>query len=94
VQLADVGLNVPVEFVVKLTVPVGVVGLDEVSVTVTVQVLAVPTVTELGRQATDVVVVWGGGAVDARVKVPVEAKWVESPPYEPVIRWWPVIVGV
>jgi len=56
VQLADVGLNVPVEFVVKLTVPVGVVGLDEVSVTVTVQVLAVPTVTELGRQATDVVV--------------------------------------
>ncbi len=57
VQLADVGLNVPVEFVVKLTVPVGVVELDEVSVTVAVQVLAVPTVTELGRQETDVVVV-------------------------------------
>ena len=41
VQLADVGVNVPVELVVKLTEPVGVVGLVEVSVTVAVQVLAV-----------------------------------------------------
>ncbi len=56
-QLPDVGLNVPVEFVAKLTIPVGVDGLDEVSVTVAVQLLGVPTVTELGRQETDVAVV-------------------------------------
>jgi hypothetical protein len=40
VQLAEVGLNVPVEFVVKLTDPVGVVGPLEVSVTVAVQLVA------------------------------------------------------
>ena len=49
VQLADVGVNVPVELVVKLTEPVGVVGLVELSVTVAVQVLAVLTVTEPGE---------------------------------------------
>ena len=49
VQLADVGVNVPVELVVKLTEPVGVVGLVDVSVTVAVQVLAVLTVTEPGE---------------------------------------------
>jgi len=49
VQLAEEGVKVPVEFVVKATAPVGVVGLDEVSVTVTVQVLALFTVTELGE---------------------------------------------
>ena len=48
VQLAA-GVNVPVELVVKLTVPVGVVGDDEVSVTVTVQVVAVLTCTEPGE---------------------------------------------
>jgi len=51
-----VEVNVPVEFVVKVTVPVGVVGLDDVSVTVTVQVDADPTLTELGAHATDVAV--------------------------------------
>jgi hypothetical protein len=49
VQLADVGVKVPVLLVVKLTVPVGVVGELEVSATVTVQVLALLTVTELGE---------------------------------------------
>jgi hypothetical protein len=49
VQLAEIGVKVPVEFVVKATAPVGVVALDEVSVTVTVQVLALFTVTELGE---------------------------------------------
>ncbi len=57
VQLAAVGVKVPVEFVVKLTVPVGVVGLDDVSVTVAVQPLPVFTVTEAGEHATLVVVV-------------------------------------
>jgi hypothetical protein len=56
VQVAVVGLKVPVEFVVKLTVPAGVVGLDEESVTVAVQLVAVPDVTEAGEQTTLVVV--------------------------------------
>ena len=70
VQLAAVGAKVPVEFVVKLTVPVGVVGLDDVSVTVAVQMLALLTVTEAGEQATEVVVVCGGAGVAAIVNVP------------------------
>jgi hypothetical protein len=39
-----------------LTVPVGELGLDEVSVTVTVQVVEVSTVSELGEQLTAVVI--------------------------------------
>jgi len=70
VQLADAGANVPVLFVVKLTVPVGVVGLDEESVTVAVQLLAVPEVTELGVHDTIVVVLWGGTGVAAIRNVP------------------------
>ncbi len=56
VQVALVGVNVPVLFVVKAIVPVGVVGLDEVSVTVAVQVEMVLTITEAGEQLTLVVV--------------------------------------
>jgi len=48
---------VPVLFVVKLTAPEGVVGLDDVSVTVAPQLEAEPVVTEAGRQVTLVVVV-------------------------------------
>jgi hypothetical protein len=44
VQLAEVGLNVPVEFVVKLMDPVGVDGLVvEVSATVAMQLVGLPT---------------------------------------------------
>lgn len=80
VQLADVGLNVPVLFVVKLTVPEGVVGLDDVSVTVAAQLEVEPVVTGVGRQVTLVVVVWGGAGVEARRKVPWLEECVESPP--------------
>jgi hypothetical protein len=52
-----VGLNVPVELVVKLTVPVGVVGDEDVSVTVAVQVVATLIPTGLGLHETAVVVV-------------------------------------
>jgi len=79
VQLADVGLNVPVLFVVKLTMPEGVVGLDDVSVTVAAQLVVAPVVTEVGRQVTLVVVVWGGVGVEARMKVPWLEECVESP---------------
>ena len=69
-QEAAVGLKVPVLLVVKLTLPLGVVGLDEVSVTVAVQLVAVFIWTELGLQTTLVVVLWGGGGVAARRNVP------------------------
>jgi hypothetical protein len=75
-----VGENVPVEFVVKLTVPVGVVALEDVSVTVAVQLVAVPAVTAAGEHATLVVVPWGGTEVAERRKVPLLDACVESPP--------------
>jgi len=56
VQLAEVGLNVPVEFVVKLTDPVGVVGPLEVSVTVAVQLAAWLLTRDEGEQLTLVLV--------------------------------------
>jgi hypothetical protein len=65
-----VEVNVPVEFVVKVTVPVGVVGLDDVSVIVAVQVDADPTLTELGAHVTDVAVELDTAAVDASRNVP------------------------
>jgi hypothetical protein len=54
-QVADDGVKVPVEFVVKPSVPVGVMTVPgEVSATITVQVEATPTLTELGTQETEV----------------------------------------
>jgi len=49
VQLAEIGLNVPVELVVKLTEPDGVVGpVAAVSVTVVVQSVGTPAWTDGG----------------------------------------------
>ena len=56
VQLAEVGLNVPVELVVTLTEPVGVVGPADVSVTVAVQLVAWLMTTVEGEQLTLVLV--------------------------------------
>jgi len=62
VQLAEVGLNVPVELVVKLTEPVGVEApVEEVSVTVAVQLVGLPTWTGDGEHWTAVEVGCGGG---------------------------------
>ena len=47
----------PVLFVVKRTEPEGVVGLDDVSVTVAAQLVGAPEVTEPGVQVTLVAVV-------------------------------------
>jgi len=66
VQLAD-GVKVPVELVVKLTVPVGVVGLASVSVTVAVHVVGVLTWTDPGEHVTAVVVECGGAVTTARL---------------------------
>src|SRR3989442_169712 len=62
VQLAEIGLNVPVELVVKLTEPVGVVApVDEVSVSLAVQLVEMPTWTGEGEHWTRVEVGCGGG---------------------------------
>ena len=75
VQVAE--LKVPVEFVVNVTVPVGVTApVPDESATVAVQVLAVLSGTLAGKQATVVVVVL---AVTARVNVPLLVRWFVSP---------------
>jgi hypothetical protein len=76
-----VGANVPVELVVKLIVPVGVVGLVETSVTVAVQVVAVFTWRDEGEQTTAVVVAWmAGGETVIGSQELVAALLLESPP--------------
>jgi hypothetical protein len=71
-------LKVPVELVVKVTVPVGVMApVPELSATVAVQVLALLSGTLAGEQDTVVVV---ARFVEARVKVPLLPVWTLSPP--------------
>jgi len=50
-------VKVPVLLVMKLTIPDGVLGLGEVSLTVTVQEVEVPMTAGLGEQVTVLVVV-------------------------------------
>jgi len=56
VNVQGLPVKAPVPEVVKLTVPVGVVGLPEVSVTVAVQLVLTPANTLFGEQLTVVVV--------------------------------------
>ena len=74
VQLAEIGLNVPVELVVKPTEPEGVVTpVAEVSVTVAVQLVGLPTWTRDGEHWIAVEVGCGGGggaAVTKRLNAP------------------------
>ena len=63
VQVADAGLNIPVEFVVKVTIPVGTVGLVELSMTLAVQLVRVLTKTDPMVQVTTVIVEWSGGGI-------------------------------
>ena len=77
-KVHEVTLNVPVELLVKVTVPVGVTApAPELSVTVAVQVLAVLSRTLAGEHATEVALAL---IVDARVKVPLLPLCTESPP--------------
>ena len=69
-----VELNVPVLLVVKVTVPVGT---PKPELTIAVQLLAVLSRTLAGEQETDVELATG---FTARVKVPLLAVWMESPP--------------
>ena len=75
VQLVELKLPAPLD--VKLTVPVGVVGEADVSVTVAVQLVVVPTGSVAGLQLTEVVVVC---AFAVTVAVPVDTEWFTSPP--------------
>ena len=70
VQLVD-GVNVPEPSVVKLTLPVGVAApVEDVSVTVAVQVVEVLTVTAAGAHVTLVEVGCAAGGVTVTAKVP------------------------
>ena len=76
VQVAE--LKVPVELVVKVTVPVGVMApVPDESATVAVHVLGVLSRTLAGEHATVVVVV---RRVEASVKLPLLPWWPASPP--------------
>jgi hypothetical protein len=71
-------LKVPVELLVKVTVPVGVIApAPDESATVAVHVVDIPEFTELGLHETVVVV---ERIVDASVNVPLLPVWTESPP--------------
>lgn len=74
-QLVLIG-DTPAPLAVRLTVPVGPVAPDDVSVTVTVQLLATP-VTTGEVQLTPVVVVCSATLIEAGVGPLLE--WVESP---------------
>ena len=60
-------LKLPVELVERLTVPVGAVRLDEVSETVTTQLVGALATTDGGEHVREVVVLW---RVTARLNVP------------------------
>jgi hypothetical protein len=70
-------LNVPVELVVKVTVPVGTIApVPEESATVAVQLVALLSRTLAGEHVTVVVV---DLMVEVTTKVPLLPVWVESP---------------
>jgi hypothetical protein len=71
------GVKAPVELVVKVTDPVGVVGVADVSVTVAVQLVGWLTTIDEGEQETLVVV--GAFAVIARLKLLLLPVCVVSP---------------
>ena len=71
-------LKVPVELLVKVTVPVGVIApVPDESATVAVHVVDTPEFTELGLHATVVV---DDRMVDASVNAPLLPVWTELPP--------------
>jgi len=69
----DEGLKLPVLSLTRFTIPVGVVGLVEESVTVMVQVVVVPTFTDPGLQMMEVVVECAvDGVVTGRLNLPLD----------------------
>jgi len=81
VQVAEVGVNVPVEFVVNPTVPVGVVAPDDdVSVTVAVHIVGEIMIRVFGTQETLVLVGFSIAGVTLTVVLPWLPECVLSPP--------------
>jgi len=72
-------LKLPLLSLVKLTMPVGVVGVPEVSVTLAVQIVGEPTVTVLGEQDILVLVDFTTGWVTLIVVDPWLLEWTLSP---------------
>ena len=72
-------LKLPPLSLTKLTVPVGVVGVVEVSATLAVHELSCPVVTEFGEHDRVVVVVSGGTTATLTENVPLLATWLASP---------------
>ncbi len=70
--------NCPVELVATPTVPVGVMGELDTSVTVMLQTVAWFTIREPGLQLTLVVVVWRGTTVRVKLGLTL-GMWVGSP---------------
>ena len=79
-HVAEVGVNVPVELVVKPTVPVGVVAPDtDMSVTVAVHVAGEPMVVVFGTQETLLLVEFNIAGVTLTVVLPWLPECVLSP---------------
>ena len=95
VHVAEVGTNLPVELVVKPTVPVGVVAPDDdVSVTVAVHVVDEFMVAVFGTQETLVLVEFSIAGVTLTVVLPWLPECVLSPPKAAETKSWPLPVGV
>ena len=79
-HVAEVGVNVPVEFVVNPTVPVGVVAPDDdVSVTVAVHIVGEIMIRVFGTQETLVLVGFSIAGVTLTVVLPWPLACVLSP---------------
>ena len=73
------GLNVPGLLLEKVTVPVALIGLVEMSLTVTVQLVGTLTITEPGAHVTEVVVEWvADGIVALTVNDPELLPWLDE----------------
>jgi hypothetical protein len=72
------GLNVPVPLLVNIILPVGVRGVVAVSLTVAVQLVAMPVVTDAGLQLTVVVVLSTAAETLTVLLVPWLPEWTVS----------------
>jgi hypothetical protein len=83
-QFVGEKLPPPATLVLKLAVPVGVIGLEFVSVTVAVHEVVALTATVAGEQATEVVVAWITAVTDS-VALPLLPEWLSWSAYVAVM---------
>lgn len=84
------GVKVPVLLVVRVTIPVGLDGVEDVSLTLTAHVVDDPATIDPGEHANVVVV--GASSADVTVIVvwPELGEWVVSPPYSATMVTVPI----